>query len=167
VRQSDGRGAVNVGSAALIEVDGTEFILTCYHTFREYPTAPIAVLFPASGKTCEARLIASDATADAAVLTITKGTHGVRPGHLATSTAGPGDFVTMMGFGGSPRKGFLARGAIGLTRAANRQGGAATSLYVTGMSSQGDSGGPAINQDGKFVGVITATDGYRTLLTCG
>lgn len=167
VRQSDGRGLTNVGSAALIVEGGVEFIFSCWHTFRDNPKAPIRVLFPASGQTVEARLIAADPQADAAVLTITSGKHGVNPGHLSNKTPGPGDFLTLIGFGGNPRKGFLARGATGLTRASSLSGSEPTSLYVTGSTSEGDSGGPVIDKDGLYVGCITATDGYRTLFTCG
>lgn len=134
-------------------------VLTVSHIFDDYPTGTVWCYWPVLRNQVQGTLVERNQTEDWAVISLSYPS-GVSYAKLAQSPPKPGDKVTLVGFGGSPRVGFRAI-ATQVTSTIS-----STQVWAGIPSSQGDSGGPVINTDGEVCGVISATDDRQTVLCC-
>jgi len=143
--EAAGRG----GSGSYVETQHERhgIVLTAAHVIG---SATSAVCHFPNGESFEARPIHKDTQADIAALAIAK-PRNVTPVRLADTPPKESERVTLIGYGGRPRKGFLARGGF-LKQIGQRR------ATIAGASSHGDSGGGVLDARGRLVAVICATD---------
>lgn len=150
VQAPDGKA----GSGAWVDYDGVRTIVfTAAHVVEGNQSAKCVF---ATG-TINGRVAACDRGSDCAAIELESRPSGGAPVRLADTYPGSGSKCTLIGFGGSPRKGFLARG--GVLRGLSGEG----KLMIAGGASHGDSGGAVLSSDGRFFAIISATDtDYKT-----
>jgi S1-C subfamily serine protease len=153
-----GEKEFGLGTGTLI---GQEYVLTAKHNIGGAQS--VSVHFPATGERSNATVShAGQPGFDIAVLRLAEPPRRVAPMSVARSVPQAGESVTLVGFGGVPRKGFRAlRVSI---KANNWRGNPIGNdkivwgdMESSGASSQGDSGGPVVNSNGELVGVISGS----------
>ena len=159
---SQGNVRVSVqGSGVLIHKSRSAgVVLTAWHNLRDNRAGTIIVRFPYTRENFAAQLLASDPEHDVAALELS-GSPSVAAANLADDAPTSGDQLTLTGFGGQPRKGFAATAARAVRGA---DGGM---LFVSQPSSQGDSGGPAWDAQGRVCGLIILSSHSETVIACG
>ncbi len=151
----------NTGSAVLVRSRraGCSYVLTAAHILRGGDIEKVVVTFPATGKKYLARVVENDAKSDGAVLLIATPA-GIAPAAVAKKRPRNKMRITMAGYGGKPRRGFIAHAGY-LT------GTSEDSYTVSSPSSQGDSGGPVVDANGDVIGIVSMTSASTTYVSYG
>jgi hypothetical protein len=150
-----------VGSGAIVHSDGeTTTVLTAAHVVNGFADSKISIVLPSTGR--EIPIAASQRVyqgrADWAALTLPD--VGLRPFKVANTMPATGDKITFHGFAGSIPRYRAATGTV----ARIDSGG----FWVRGtLARMGDSGGPATNDRGEFVGVVSEISGRESTYICG
>lgn len=149
------------GSGVLIHKSrSANVVLTAWHNVAEHTSGSIIVSFPYTRESFSARILSADEEHDVASLLLA-GSPSVPAAAIADKAPGEGDALTLTGFGGQPRKGFAATAARAVRVA---DGGR---FFVSRPSSQGDSGGPVWDTQGRVCGLITLSSNSETVIVCG
>lgn len=157
--QSRGAQARGYGSGVLVEVgDDYGLVLTAKHVVVHIQDS-CRVTFPVNGEAYTGYVAHQGDDGDVATIVI-DGRPSVKPTPIADEDPQPGDTLTLTGHGG-PQNPFraLASQCVGTS------GG--VQIWAQGGSRRGDSGGAVLNARGRVVGVISATDGMRTVCITG
>jgi hypothetical protein len=152
----------SLGSGAYL---GDRLVLTCAHLFRGEGTIEGYVWFPNGERhRCIARTI--DNVWDQAVLELR--TNSARPAlRLASSNPQQGDDLYAYGYGRGSRV-MVTRGKVVGYKACSTSTRSADWLEMSGRADEGSSGGPIVNSNGRLVGNLWGTDGYRVIaVSCG
>jgi hypothetical protein len=146
---------------------GEKVVLTAYHLFAENPNARAIVEFPSINKSYYGRVLIKDEAGDVCSIKLEK-TPAVCPCVVSTVDVNVGDRLSLAGFGGTPRRGFLAWIGKAVGRVAyGWRPESSVAIEVTYPASQGDSGGPVWNTSGQLVGIITRSGQNKTVITVG
>jgi len=128
-------------------------LVTAWHVMRYSDPNKIVVEFPHSGESFTGKIaFLGSAEFDVATLALS-GKPSVPPITVSRTYPSTGDNLTMVGFGGMPRRGFQATAGRMVQQSRD-------SIAITRGSSQGDSGGPVLDNGGHVVGVISRTSSY-------
>jgi len=168
VRVSLQDGTSGVGSGVWCHAPGYEaVVLSAAHVVRGHDGSPIVCYFPATGESLTGQVYREDRDLDLVSIQL-RGRPRLKPIWIADTAPSLGDHITLAGMGGSPRKGFLAYAARATQwLASTGRATVANLLSVAVPSSQGDSGGPALNTQGQVVGIISASDHRMTVVVTG
>src|SRR6185437_11182820 len=142
------RGTVLTGTGIVVSADGV--ILTNRHVVPDCRTITIHRL---DGSTIPARLLASDAENDLAILKAALGATGV-VGFRDGAAIRQGDAIAAVGF---PLSGLLSSGTTLTTGTVSALAGMRNDsrfLQISAPVQPGNSGGPLLDQSGNLVGVV-------------
>jgi hypothetical protein len=161
-------GTTGLGSGVWCQAPGREpAVLSAAHVVRGAISTNVICYFPRTGESLTGTVYARDNNLDVISIRLL-GRPSIKPAKISEHAPRRGDSITLTGMGGSPRKGFLATAARA-TRwlMSTTRNTAANLLAVGAMSSQGDSGGPAWNEEGRVCGIITASNREFTVIATG
>ncbi|MGF1472692.1 MAG: MarP family serine protease [Rubrobacteraceae bacterium] len=155
-----GSGASGYGSSGSGWVAAPEIVVTNAHVVAG--SDRVSVRQGGSWRGYEAEVVAVDQTNDVAVLEV----NGLDLPALPTAEAEPGESVAILGYPyGGPLEAEPGRiGGTAQTLTSDAYGNGPISRYITsirGEANPGNSGGPAVNQEGEVVGTVFASAGYR------
>ena len=140
-----------VGSGVYVDAGRAgPIVLTAAHVVRGEDTFVCSFMSPA--QVIGGHVIARNDSLDIAAIRLMRAPRGIDPVAVATRAPVTGDKITLVGKGGPQRRGFIAHYGRFRGRATVSGG---LRWHVDCPSSQGDSGGPAINSRGEVIGLVT------------
>lgn len=144
------------GSGAVFKADkGVSYVLTNRHVA---PAGSRVYKVRSAGKVYDAEWVAASADSDLALLRVRAALVSVP---LADAEPAPGTAVRAYGYGGFPKAGTV----VGADQFGARLPGTGDIWRLSFQPEPGDSGSPVI-ADGKLVGILWGTAGYRDFRTC-